>query len=142
MNGFFKDHGAERVAQGDLVAKVRRGLVASQIPLLPIRTHLYPRARILVSSLRLAKDLRTQQTDTWTQAQSDLILLFRACLATVLMSICFFVAREHELSVSLETYCVKQSVKSSSTTEREKVNAVLPRSENSFVSYRTMPTLT
>jgi hypothetical protein len=29
MNGFFKDHGAETVAQGDLVAKVRRGLAAS-----------------------------------------------------------------------------------------------------------------
>jgi ADP-heptose:LPS heptosyltransferase len=27
--GFFKDHGAEPVAQGDLVAKVRRGLAAS-----------------------------------------------------------------------------------------------------------------
>jgi hypothetical protein len=42
-----------------------------------------------VSSLRLAKDLRTQLTETWTHAQTDLILLFRACLATVLLSTCF-----------------------------------------------------
>jgi site-specific recombinase XerD len=29
VNGFFRDHGSEPVAQGDLVAKVRRGLAAS-----------------------------------------------------------------------------------------------------------------
>jgi hypothetical protein len=50
---------------------------------------MYLPARILVSSLRLAKDLRTQLTINWTQAQADLILLFRTCLATVLMSTFF-----------------------------------------------------
>jgi len=89
VNGFFKDHGAEPVAQGELVAKVRRGLAASQVSLQPSRTRLYLPARILVSSLRLAKDLRTQLTDTWTQAQAELILLFRACLATVLLATFF-----------------------------------------------------
>jgi hypothetical protein len=92
LNSFFKDQGAETVAQGDLVAKVRRGLAASQVSLQPSRTRMYLPSRILVSSLRLAKDLRTQLTDTWTQAQADLILLFRACLATVLMST-FFLSR-------------------------------------------------
>jgi hypothetical protein len=86
LNGFFKDHGAEPVAQGDLVAKFRRGLAASQASLHPSRTRMYLPARILVASLRMAKDLRTQLTDTRTRAHSDLILLFRACLATVLMS--------------------------------------------------------
>jgi hypothetical protein len=37
----------------------------------------------------MAKDLSTQLTETWTQAQSDLILLFTTCLATVLMSTIF-----------------------------------------------------
>jgi site-specific recombinase XerC len=68
MNGFFKDHGAEPVAQGDLEAKVGRGLAASKVSLHPSRTRMYLPARILVSSLRLAKDLRTELT----QAQSDL----------------------------------------------------------------------
>jgi hypothetical protein len=83
MNGFFRDHGAEAVAQGDLVGKVRRGLAASNVSLHPSRTRMYLLARILVSSLRLGKDMRTQQTYTWTPAQSDLILLFRACLEIV-----------------------------------------------------------
>jgi hypothetical protein len=83
-SGFFKDHGAEPVAHGDSVAKVRRGLATSQVSLHPSRTRMYLLARILASSLRLAKDLRTQLTETWSQAESDLILLFRACMATVL----------------------------------------------------------
>jgi hypothetical protein len=81
-----------------------------------------------VSSLLLAKDLRKQLRDTWTHAQTDLLLLFRACLATVLMST-FFVAGERELSAGLETFCVLQSVESSFATERKKVNGVLQRSE-------------
>jgi hypothetical protein len=141
MNGFYKVHGAEPVAQGDLVAKVRRGLAASKVSLHPSRTRQYMPARILVSSLRFAMALRTQLTNTWTQAQSDLILLFRACQATVLVSI-FFVGGEHELSAGLETCCVLQQVESSSTTERENVNVVLPWSANSYVNYRTRPTLT
>jgi hypothetical protein len=52
----------------------------------------------------------------------------------------FFVAGELELSAGRETYCVLQPVESSSTTERQKVNAVLPGSENSYVNYRTRPT--
>jgi hypothetical protein len=68
VNGFFKDHGAEQVAQGDLVAKVRRGLAAFQVSLHPNRTRMNLPTRILVSSLRLAKDLSTELTYTWTQA--------------------------------------------------------------------------
>jgi hypothetical protein len=65
VNGFFKDHGAEPVAQGDLVAKVRQGFAASsQVSLHPSRTRMYLPARIMVSSLRMAKDLRTQLAET------------------------------------------------------------------------------
>jgi hypothetical protein len=91
VNMFFKDHGAEPFAQGDLAGKVQWGLSTSHVSLHPNRTRMYLQARILVSSLRFAKDMRTQLTNTWTQAQSDLIILFRACLATDVMST-FFVA--------------------------------------------------
>jgi site-specific recombinase XerD len=46
VNGFVKDHGSEPVAQGDLVAKVRRGLAASQVSLQPSRTRMYLPARL------------------------------------------------------------------------------------------------
>eukprot|EP00873_Tetraselmis_striata_P035665 jgi/Tetstr1/455929/TSEL_042710.t1 len=31
VNGFFKDHGREPMALGDLVSRVRKGLAASQV---------------------------------------------------------------------------------------------------------------
>jgi hypothetical protein len=31
VDGFFKDHGLEAVALGDLVAKVKKGLAASHV---------------------------------------------------------------------------------------------------------------
>jgi hypothetical protein len=68
VNGFFKDHGAELVAQGDLVAKVRRGLTTSHVSLHPSRIRMYMPAQFLVSSLRLANDMRTQLSNTWTEA--------------------------------------------------------------------------
>jgi hypothetical protein len=90
MNWFFEDHGAEPVAQGNLIKKARRGLAASQVSFHHSCTRVYLPTRILLSSLRLAKDTHTQLTDTWTLARSDLILLlFRACLTTVLVSTFF-----------------------------------------------------
>jgi site-specific recombinase XerD len=68
MSGFFKVYGAEPVAQGDLAAKVGRGLAASQVSLHPSRTRMYMPARIPIASLRLAKDLCTQLPYTWIQA--------------------------------------------------------------------------
>jgi hypothetical protein len=59
MSSFFKVYGAEPVAQGDLAAKVWGGLAASQVSLHPSRTRMYLPARILIASLRLAKDLCT-----------------------------------------------------------------------------------
>jgi hypothetical protein len=49
---------------------------------------------------------------------------------------------ERELSVFLVTRCVHQPVESFSTTKQEKDNAVLPRSENSYVICRTLLTRT
>jgi site-specific recombinase XerD len=60
VNGFFTDHGAEPAAPRDLASKIRRGLAASQVSLHPNRTRMY--LRILVSSLPLAKDVRTPLT--------------------------------------------------------------------------------
>jgi hypothetical protein len=57
MNGFFRDYGTELVAKRDLVGKVRRGLAASKVPLHPSRTSMYLLARIIVSSLHLARFL-------------------------------------------------------------------------------------
>jgi hypothetical protein len=142
---FFIDHGAELVAQGDLVGKVRRSFAASQVSLHPSNTRVYFQAPILVLSLRLAKNLRTQLPDTWVQAKSDAILHFRACLATVIpftFFVAWRVAGEHELSSILKTYCVHQPVESSFTTGRGRDNAALTRSENANVNYKTRLTLT
>jgi hypothetical protein len=68
LNGFLRDHGVGPLAQGDLVRKVRRYFAASQVPLYPSRTRMYLPTRILVSAIHLANDMRTQLTDTWTQA--------------------------------------------------------------------------
>jgi hypothetical protein len=58
VNGFFKDHGLEAVALGNLVAKVRKGLAASQVAIddTPVRVHLH--ASIVVKALRMAQALR------------------------------------------------------------------------------------
>jgi hypothetical protein len=116
MNKLFRDHGVEQVAQGSLVGKVWPGLAASHVSLHPSKTDMYFHARIRASSLRIAKNLRTQLTDTWTHGESDTILLFRACLVTVSLFI-LFVAGAHELSVSMVTLCVHRPVESSCTTK-------------------------
>jgi hypothetical protein len=72
VDGFFKNHGADPIAQGDLVAKVRRGLAASQVSLQPSHTRMCLPARILVSSLRMAKDLRKPLTNTRTRPHQTL----------------------------------------------------------------------
>jgi hypothetical protein len=102
VNGFLRDHGAKPIAQGDLVGKAMRGLAALHVSLHPSRTRLYLPTRILVSSLRLAQDLRTHLTNTWKQDKLDTIRLFRALLATVILFV-IFVAGERELSASLVT---------------------------------------
>jgi hypothetical protein len=59
MNGFFRDHDAEPIAQGDLVGNGKRDLAASHVSLHPNRTRMHLPTQILVSSLRLTHDLRS-----------------------------------------------------------------------------------
>eukprot|EP00873_Tetraselmis_striata_P014154 jgi/Tetstr1/434418/TSEL_023518.t1 len=58
INGFYRDHGAEPVAQGDLISKVRKGLAASQVELDPPRVRTDVPARLITRTLRLAETLR------------------------------------------------------------------------------------
>jgi hypothetical protein len=57
VNGFFNDQGLEAVALGDLVAKIWKGLTASQVPIddTPVRVHVP--ASIVVQALRMAQAL-------------------------------------------------------------------------------------
>jgi hypothetical protein len=68
VNGFFKDHGLEAIALGDLVAKVRKGLAASHVAIkdTPVRVHMP--ASIVVQALSMAQALRLQLTDSTTRA--------------------------------------------------------------------------
>jgi hypothetical protein len=55
LNGFFKDHDLEVIALGDMVAKVRKGLAASQVAIddTPVPVHLP--AYVIVKALRWPK---------------------------------------------------------------------------------------
>jgi hypothetical protein len=66
--GFFKNHGLEAVALGDLVAKVRQGLAASHVAIndTPVRVHLL--ASIIAQALHMAQALCLQPADCTTRA--------------------------------------------------------------------------
>eukprot|EP00873_Tetraselmis_striata_P040274 jgi/Tetstr1/460538/TSEL_005796.t1 len=67
INGFYRDHGAEPVAQGDLISKVRKGLAASQVEPDPPGVRTDVPARLITRTLRLAKTLREELGPTWTR---------------------------------------------------------------------------
>jgi hypothetical protein len=58
VNGFFKDHGLEAFALGDLVDKVRKRLAVYQVAIddTPVRVHML--ASIIVQALHQAQALR------------------------------------------------------------------------------------
>eukprot|EP00873_Tetraselmis_striata_P042614 jgi/Tetstr1/462878/TSEL_007827.t1 len=85
INGFYRDHGAEPVAQGDLISKVRKGLAASQVEPDPPGVRTDVPARLITRTLRLAETLREELGPTWTRDQLPRILLFRAAMAVVAM---------------------------------------------------------
>jgi hypothetical protein len=95
INGFFKDHGLEAISLGDMVAKVRKGLAASQVAIddAPVRVHLP--ASIVVKALRMAQALRLQLTAATScemlQASPtrDQVRLLRACTIVVLLYLFF-----------------------------------------------------
>eukprot|EP00873_Tetraselmis_striata_P036552 jgi/Tetstr1/456816/TSEL_043490.t1 len=61
INGFYRDHGAEPVAQGDLISKVRKGLAASQVEPDPPGVRTDVPARLITRTLRLAETLHSLQ---------------------------------------------------------------------------------
>eukprot|EP00873_Tetraselmis_striata_P027947 jgi/Tetstr1/448211/TSEL_035499.t1 len=87
INGFYRDHGAEPVAQGDLISKVRKGLAASQVEPDPPGFRTDVPARLITRTLRLAETLREELGPTWTRDHLPRILLFRAAMAVVAMYI-------------------------------------------------------
>jgi hypothetical protein len=91
VNGFCMDHGLQAVTLGDLVAKVRKGLAASQVAIddAPVRIHLP--ASIVVKTLRMAQALRLQLTEAATSREMlqasptrYQVRLIRACTTIVL----------------------------------------------------------
>jgi hypothetical protein len=94
-NGFFKDHGLEAIALGDLVAKERKGLAASQVAIddTPVRVHLP--ASIIVKALRMAQALRLQLTAATSREllqaspSRDQVRLLRAGTTVVLFYLFF-----------------------------------------------------
>jgi hypothetical protein len=97
LNGFFEDHGLEAIALGDLVAKVRKPLAASQVAIddTPVRVHLP--ASIVVKALRMAQALRLQLTAATSREMlqaspsRDQVRLLRACTTVVLLYV--FISR-------------------------------------------------
>eukprot|EP00873_Tetraselmis_striata_P015760 jgi/Tetstr1/436024/TSEL_024903.t1 len=111
INGFYRDHGAEPVAQGDLISKVRKGLAASQVELDPLGVRTEVPARLITRTLRLAETLREELGPTWTRDQLPRILLFRAAMAVVAMYVFYargkagVVCQTGDLTVTVDVYC-------------------------------------
>eukprot|EP00873_Tetraselmis_striata_P045955 jgi/Tetstr1/466219/TSEL_010777.t1 len=93
VNNFFKDHGREPMALGDLVSMVRKGLAASQVTLHPELMRAPLPARVVLKALTLAKALRLELGLTWGTDASTVVRvdMFRASLAVVVL--CLFFCR-------------------------------------------------
>eukprot|EP00873_Tetraselmis_striata_P036045 jgi/Tetstr1/456309/TSEL_043065.t1 len=93
VNNFFKDHGREPMALGDLVSRVRKGLAASQVTLNPELMRAPLPASVVLKALTLAKALRLENGPTWGTDPSTVVRmeLFRASLAVVVL--CLFFCR-------------------------------------------------
>jgi hypothetical protein len=95
VNGFFKDHGLEAVALGDIVFKVRKGLAPIHVAIedTPIRVHMP--SSIVVQALRMAQALRLQVADSTTRAMlqtsasRDQVRLLRECTSRVVLNLFF-----------------------------------------------------
>eukprot|EP00873_Tetraselmis_striata_P013194 jgi/Tetstr1/433458/TSEL_022732.t1 len=61
INDFYRNHGAEPVAQGDLINKVRKGLAASQVEPDPPGVRTDVPARLITRTLRLAETMHWLQ---------------------------------------------------------------------------------
>eukprot|EP00873_Tetraselmis_striata_P042439 jgi/Tetstr1/462703/TSEL_007668.t1 len=111
INGFYRDHCAEPVAQGDLISKVRKGLAASQVEPDPPGVRTDVPARLITRTLRLAETPREELGPTWTRDQLPRILLFRAALAVVAMYVFYargkagVACQTGDLTVTADVYC-------------------------------------
>eukprot|EP00873_Tetraselmis_striata_P017697 jgi/Tetstr1/437961/TSEL_026591.t1 len=93
VNNFFKDHGWEPMAPGDLVSGIRKGLAASHVTLHPELMRAPLPARVVLKAPPLAKALRLELGLTWGTDPSTVVRveLFRASLAVVVL--CLFFCR-------------------------------------------------
>eukprot|EP00873_Tetraselmis_striata_P008985 jgi/Tetstr1/429249/TSEL_001911.t2 len=93
VNNFFKDHGREPMALGDLVSRVRKGLAASQVTLHPELMRAPLPARVVLKAMTQAKALRLELGLPWGTDPSTVVRveLFRARLAVVVL--CLFFCR-------------------------------------------------
>jgi hypothetical protein len=95
VNRFFKDHGLEAIALGDLVAEVRKGLAASQIEIENTQVRVHMPTSIVVQALRMAQALRLHLNDSTTRAAlktsqaREQGRLLRACTTLAIMYVLF-----------------------------------------------------
>eukprot|EP00873_Tetraselmis_striata_P002825 jgi/Tetstr1/423089/TSEL_013860.t1 len=91
VNNFFKDHGREPMALGDLMSRVRKGLAASHATLHPKLMRAPLPARVVLKALTLTKALRLEVGLTWGTDPGTVVCveLFRASLAVVVLCLFF-----------------------------------------------------
>jgi hypothetical protein len=90
VNNIYKGHGRDPVAQGDIVARVRKGLASSLLSIsLPLIRVLVPAKVVLLALVRVeAVRLDIQQLDT-TDIPRTKIELQRAFVATTVLFLFF-----------------------------------------------------
>jgi hypothetical protein len=84
VNGFFKGHGLEAIALGDLIAKVQKGLAMSHVTVedTPLRVHML--GSIAVQALRLQLVDSTTRAALKISTAREQVRLLRACTIMVL----------------------------------------------------------
>jgi hypothetical protein len=90
VNKFYKDHGRELVALGDMVARVRKGLPASQVSLAPALIRVLIPVNVVLLALLRAKVVRLDilQLST-TDAPRITVEILRICVATIKLLLFF-----------------------------------------------------
>jgi hypothetical protein len=135
VNNFYMDHGRESVALGDLVARVRRGLVVSHATITPTLIRVLLPSAVVYGALTRAYELRTVlQLITTDGVPRTKIEPLQACIATIVLFV-FFGGVEQELSALTVTSPLHNKVKSSCTIAIER-NIGTKRRHN-----RTTPTI-
>jgi hypothetical protein len=95
VNGFLIDHGLEAVALGDLVAKSRKGLAASQVAIDDTTVRVHMLSSVVAQALRMVQTLRLQLVDSTTRETLIIrqthkqVRLMRACTTIVILYLFF-----------------------------------------------------